>query len=111
VGTWNHCGNRNHPWQDHEEGVMATNRGVRNAELIWLPARADLHEVPLEVTLARLWQRRAGVVITMSIGQWDSFLAAGYAQGCVLLELDDDEYPIRAYQRPEAERDVAMTRH
>jgi hypothetical protein len=40
-----------------------------------------------------------GVIITMSIGQWDGLLAAAYDHGAVLLELDDDEKPIRAYRR------------
>lgn len=39
------------------------------------------------------------VTVTMSVGQWDSLLAASYEAGFVLLELDDDERPIRAYQK------------
>lgn len=42
---------------------------------------------------------RPGVVMTMGVGQWDDLLAAAYANGWVLLELDRDEKPIRAYQR------------
>jgi hypothetical protein len=33
----------------------------------------------------------------MSRGQWDSALAAAYDVGFVLLELDDDEFPVAAY--------------
>lgn len=39
------------------------------------------------------------VIVTMSPGQWDGLLAAAYDRGAVLLELDDGEKPIRAYQR------------
>jgi hypothetical protein len=35
----------------------------------------------------------------MSEGQWDTILAAAYAAGWTLLELDDDEQPVRAYRR------------
>jgi hypothetical protein len=40
-----------------------------------------------------------GVVITMRAGQWDNLLAAAYDTGATLLELDDDETPIKAYRR------------
>jgi hypothetical protein len=44
------------------------------------------------------------VIVTMSIGQWDGLLAAAYGGGAVLLELDDNETPIKAYrQKTEAE--------
>jgi hypothetical protein len=39
------------------------------------------------------------VVVTMSIGQWDRFLALAYREGYTLLELDDDERPIAAYRK------------
>ena len=35
----------------------------------------------------------------MSIGQWDGLLEAAYDAGAVLLELDDNENPIKAYRR------------
>jgi hypothetical protein len=38
-------------------------------------------------------------IITMSTGQWDGILAAAYDNGWVLLELDDNEQPFKAYQR------------
>jgi hypothetical protein len=38
--------------------------------------------------------------VTLSAGQWDDLLAAAYDDGWVLLELDDDEQPVRAYRRP-----------
>jgi hypothetical protein len=37
-------------------------------------------------------------VMTMGEGQWDGMLAAAYAQGWVLLELDADERPVAAYR-------------
>ena len=40
-----------------------------------------------------------GVVTTMRAGQWDKLLAAAYDTGATLLELDDDETPIKAYRR------------
>jgi hypothetical protein len=39
------------------------------------------------------------VVITLSVGQWDNFLSVAYALGYTLLELDDNERPVAAYQR------------
>jgi len=39
------------------------------------------------------------LTITMSIGQWDNVLKVSYEEGCILLELDDNEVPIRAYQK------------
>jgi hypothetical protein len=37
------------------------------------------------------------VTITMSRGQWDGLLESAYEQGFVLLELDENEKPVRAY--------------
>jgi hypothetical protein len=62
--------------------------------------RPVLNQIPLDggTILKR------GVIITMSIGQWDGLLAAAYDRGNVLLELDDDETPIKAYRRkPDAD--------
>jgi hypothetical protein len=57
-----------------------------------------------EVPLASVLPPRPGVCMcTMSVGQWDSLLAAAYNLGFVLLELDDDERILRAYRRPEPE--------
>lgn len=42
------------------------------------------------------------MTVTMSIGQWDEFLSAGYAAGWILLELDNNERPVAAYRRQEA---------
>jgi hypothetical protein len=56
--------------------------------------RPSLHEIPLGGIMLK-----PHVIVTMSIGQWDGLLAAAYDGGAVLLELDDNETPIRAYRR------------
>lgn len=43
--------------------------------------------------------QKASVNITMSTGQWDGFLEAAYEAGFNLIELDENERPIRAYRR------------
>lgn len=53
----------------------------------------DLRRIPLSEALGK------GTVITMSVGQWDALLAAAYEQGWTLLELDQNERPVRAYRR------------
>jgi hypothetical protein len=57
--------------------------------------RPELRAIPLEDG----WLKSGEVTVTMSVGQWDSLLAASYEAGFVLLELDDDERPVRAYQK------------
>jgi len=37
--------------------------------------------------------------VTMSIGQWDGFLQTAYDNGATLLELDENEMPVRAYRK------------
>jgi hypothetical protein len=50
--------------------------------------------------LAQVIPARPGVIyVTMAPGQWDALLATAYTEGCVLLELDELERPVRAYQR------------
>jgi hypothetical protein len=44
-------------------------------------------------------ERPGLVYVTMAAEQWDALLAAAYADGCVLLELDANEDPVRAYRR------------
>lgn len=61
--------------------------------------RPDLFEIPVADAVGALTGGKPAVVVTMSEGQWDSFLGAAYAQGFILLELDDDEIPVRAYQQ------------
>ena len=56
--------------------------------------RPTLHEIPLsEVRLLP-----GSLMFTMSIGQWDALLQAGYDQGATLLELNADERPVAAYR-------------
>ena len=56
--------------------------------------RPPLHEIPLsEVRLLP-----GTLMFTMSIGQWDALLQAGYDQGATLLELNADEIPVAAYR-------------
>jgi hypothetical protein len=58
---------------------------------------AKLAEVPLE----EVWPPRPGLCyMTMSAGQWDVTLETAYSAGWVLVEVDDDEAPVRAYRTP-----------
>ena len=58
--------------------------------------RPALDEIPLSEALPL---RGGEITVTMSRGQWDATLAAFYAAGAVLLELDAHERPVRAYQK------------
>jgi hypothetical protein len=57
----------------------------------------DLRPIPLADALSFVERREC--VITMSVGQWDNTLSAAYQAGWILLELDDNEVPVRAYQK------------
>mgnify|MGYP000670750117 CR=1 FL=1 len=58
--------------------------------------RDQLHSVPL----ASVWPLQSNTLsITMGRNQWDAMLEAAYRAGWVLLELDDDERPLAAYQK------------
>ena len=59
--------------------------------------RPELNEVPLSTTILRTGKPSNNV--TMSVGQWDGFLQAAYDAGYNLIELDDNEVPVRAYRR------------
>lgn len=54
--------------------------------------REGLREIPVTEAIGP-----GRVTVTMSTGQWDALLAAAYEEGFVLLELDGDERPVRAY--------------
>jgi len=41
----------------------------------------------------------ATINITMSPGQWDKLLQAAYDAGHNLIEVDDNEIPVRAYRK------------
>jgi hypothetical protein len=62
--------------------------------------RRDLTPFPLADVLP-LEPRSGQRVVTMSEGQWDNLLSEAYAQGWILLELDENERPVRAYRRAE----------
>lgn len=53
----------------------------------------DLTPYPLADAL------KAARVMTMSLGQWDAMLAAAYERGWILLEIDDNDVPVRAYRK------------
>lgn len=59
--------------------------------------RPELNQVPLSSTM--FGTGKPSVNITMSQGQWDGFLQAAYETGHNLIELDDNEIPVRAYRR------------
>lgn len=58
----------------------------------------DLKPFPLADAL-RIVPGRRRVMITMSEGQWDSILSAAYERGWILLELNDNEQPVRAFRK------------
>jgi hypothetical protein len=60
-----------------------------------IDTRRDLRPIPLSAVTWAPGQ----CVITLSVGQWDVLLAEAYQAGFILLELDDNEIPLRAYQR------------
>lgn len=57
------------------------------------------------VPLVQVLPLRPGLCyLTVSPGQWDVTTREAYRAGWVLLEMDDDDRPRRAYRRPAAER-------
>lgn len=58
--------------------------------------RPYLRQIPLEHALPI---KRRQCYVTMSAGQWDTLLRAAYEVGFILLELDDEERPVAAYQK------------
>lgn len=58
--------------------------------------RPRLQEIPLETVWPVL---KPEVYVTMSPGQWDSLLNGFYDAGGILLEVDEEEKPLRAFQR------------
>ena len=58
----------------------------------------DLRPFPLDDVLP-LGSRPGQLVMTMTQGQWDAMLSAAYTDGWVLLELDENEKPVRAYRK------------
>jgi len=58
-----------------------------------------LNEIDLEGAMAGILEGGGGLVVTMSPGQWDALLSTAYDTGATLLEIDDKEQPVKAYQR------------
>ncbi|MFO7555301.1 MAG: hypothetical protein R6W88_08870 [Desulfobacterales bacterium] len=61
--------------------------------------RPDLNEINLDEVMNNLFSGKPCVLMTMSRGQWDGLLATAYESGHVLIELDRNETPVKAYQR------------
>jgi len=57
-----------------------------------------LHEIPLEKAKAGILSG-GGLFVTMSPGQWDALLQAAYDKGATLLEIGDNELPVKAYRK------------
>ena len=71
--------------------------------------RQDLKPFPLDEAVRTLTRATPGaLIITMGKGQWDALLSAAYEAGWILLEVDADEKPVRAYRlsKPEVGRGV-----
>lgn len=58
-----------------------------------------LNEVSLDVVMGSFLGGDPSANVTMSRGQWDGFLQAAYDAGYNLVELDENEKPVRAYRR------------
>ena len=61
--------------------------------------RPKLNKIDLKGMMADFLDGRAGVTVTMSPGQWDMLLQAAYDAGHNLIEVDDNEMPVRAYRK------------
>jgi hypothetical protein len=69
----------------------------------------DLEPYPLGDALKALSGAAPGLrLITMGAGQWDSLLAAAYAQGWILVEMDTDGHPSRAYRTAAPDRSTRL---
>jgi len=82
-------------------GGMAGGMGLpvfRGRELNQM--KRGLHPFPLDEAMKALsGGTPRAIVMTMSEGQWDVVLANAYELGWILLELDEDERPLRAYRK------------
>ena len=56
--------------------------------------KPKLNEVPLHTTMSP-----STINITMSSGQWDGLLQAAYLAGHNLIEVDENEIPVKAYRK------------
>ena len=65
-----------------------------------MPSARDLHPCPLDEALKAVSGGIPRVrVMTMGTAQWDGLLSAAYAAGWILLEMNADEVPVRAYRK------------
>ena len=55
-----------------------------------------------QISLSDGWLKAGEVTVTMSVDQWDAVLANSYDAGFILLELDENENPVAAYQKANA---------
>jgi len=61
--------------------------------------RPILNEVSLSDTMDALVNGVPSVIFTMSQGQWDTLLQLAYDEGHTLIELNENEAPMKAYRR------------
>jgi hypothetical protein len=61
--------------------------------------RPKLNKIDLDGMMAEFLDGCAGVTVTMSPGQWDRLLQSAYDAGHNLIEVDDNEIPVRAYRK------------
>jgi len=64
--------------------------------------RPALNEIDLDDAMNVLLGnsgKKGAAVMTMARGQWDALLNAAYQSGWTLLEVDDNERPVKAYRR------------
>ena len=61
--------------------------------------RPKLDPMSLADAMNEILSCKPSVSVTMSVGQWDCFLQASYNQGHKLIEVDDNEMPVRAYRK------------
>jgi len=61
--------------------------------------RPVLNKVPLDDMMNGLIGGKPSITVTMSPGQWDRLLQSAYDAGHNLIEVDDNEIPVRAYRK------------
>jgi hypothetical protein len=61
--------------------------------------RPKLNEIPLSSAVPI---RQGTISMTIDVGAWDKWIENAYNMGSVLIEMDQHERPIRAFQKREA---------
>ena len=61
--------------------------------------RPKLDPMSLTDAMNEILSCKPSVSVTMSPGQWDHFLKSAYDAGHKLIEVDENEMPIRAYRK------------